>query len=245
MRDLQLTSEQVHRFPIAMVRLHGELTATGVGPARSALVEALAEEPTSLVVDVAGLTAVEEPALTVFSGIAALSARWPGAPVLLCGASEPVTAALHRSGVASSLPLHVTCREAIAAAATDPVPRRMHQYFEPTPQAPRAARELAAQACWEWDLPEAATSAQVLASELVTNAVRHARTTISFAVMLGSAQLRLSARDWDPRPVRLLPPSDNEHRGRGLLVVDTIAKSWGQVSLDHGKVVWAVLAGAS
>lgn len=242
MRDPSLTSEHVHRFPIAVVRLRGDLTAADVARAHRALVEALEAEPTSLVIDITGLTNIDDSALAMFPAVAELSAKWPQAQVLLCGASGPVAKSLHRSGVAGLLPLHVNCREAISAAAADPVPRRVHHYLEPTPQAPRAARELAAHACWEWDLPESATSAQVLASELVTNAVRHARTTISFAVTLTPAQLRLSTRDWEPLPVRLQPPTETSQGGRGLLVVDTVASSWGQVSLDGGKVVWAVLA---
>lgn len=241
MPDSSLTTDLVHRFPIAMIRLHGELTAGGVAPAHKVLVEALAEEPTSLVIDVGGLTAVDDRALAVFPEVAELSAQWPGAPLLLCGANPPVREALGRAGVTGALPVHVTYREAIAVASADPVPRRIHQFLEPTPNAPRAARELVAQACWDWDLPTCATSAQVLASELVSNAVRHARTTVGFAVTLGPARLRISARDWSPQPVRRQDPAAERERGRGLVVVDTVAEDWGQVSFDGGKVVWAVL----
>lgn len=241
MPQSQLTSTVVHRFPIAVVRLQGQLTTADVSPSRAALVELLVEEPTSVVVDMAGLTVADDAAMALFPAVAELSARWPGAHLLMCGASAQVAQALQHVDGAGTVSLYDTCGEAIAVAAKDPVPRRLHQYLEPTAQAPRAARELAAHACWEWDLAEVATTAQVVASELVTNAVRHARTTVSFSVTLWGAQLRLSVRDWSSEPVRLRTPGESDEQGRGLLVVDTVASGWGHVSLGEGKVVWATL----
>ncbi|MFF3410197.1 ATP-binding protein [Streptomyces sp. NPDC002742] len=90
--------------------------------------------------------------------------------------------------------------------------------------------------------------AELLAAELVSNAVRHAK---------GPAAMRLNRRDgvlrigaWGASP---LPPSyvsevvpDTEEAGRGLFLVRACADDWGRHPLrrggDIGKYVWCDLA---
>jgi anti-sigma regulatory factor (Ser/Thr protein kinase) len=126
-------------------------------------------------------------------------------------------------------------------AAAEPVPQRVQQRLEPTVHAPRAARELVADACADWGLPESAVAAEVIASELVTNAVRHAGTGIELRVTLRDDQLRVSVRDGAVGLARRQSPAESDSYGRGLLVVEAIAAAWGNVPLTDGKVVWAML----
>jgi anti-anti-sigma regulatory factor len=237
-----LTYQLPHRFPIAVVRLSGELTAASMRPAHTALVEALMEEPTAVVVDMTGLESADESAMALFPAVGKLAREWPGARLLLGGLRPKVAEALPESGWVAA---HDSVEQALAVASTDPVPQRVHRYLEPTVEAPKMARELATHAWWDWGLAGRPSSVQVLASELVTNGVRHARTPLGFSMTLRGKTVRLSVQDWAPAPVRQRSPAESDLQGRGLIVVEAIASRWGSVPLGEGKVVWAELPGVA
>ena len=91
---------------------------------------------------------------------------------------------------------------------------------------------------------EALFRAQLLATELVTNAVRHACSPVELTVALGEHRVRIQARDNStatPAP----PGPDSETRHRGLLLVEDLSESWGvEVEDRTGKVVWCEVATA-
>lgn len=234
-----LTYEITHRFPIAVLQLRGQLTPADTHLARGALLEALAQEPTSLVADLSGISDADEHALRVLTDVAQAAQRWPGAALLLCAATPGVAGALRRAEVCPALIEYASCADALTAAAADPVPPRIYRRLEPTTEAPRTGRALAGYACWQWGLPEQTTSAQILASELIANAVRHARTPVGFALTLRDGRLRLSVLDGVARPARMRTPTELDEQGRGLLIVDAVADGWGSMPLGTGKVVWA------
>lgn len=237
-----LTYRIDRRLPVAVVCLNGEITPLNSQVARTALLDALAAEPTSVIIDLSGVTAVEDVALTVFPALAEAAARWPGAPVLLSGPEPAVADALRRMAVTGRLEVHPTLRAAVDVAAKEPVPLRVHTRLEPTVDAPRIARDLAADACDEWDLPEAATPVKIVSSELVTNAVRHAGTVVDLTVSLIDRGVRVSVRDGVPQLARMQTPTESDDHGRGLLIVDSLAIAWGNVALAVGKTVWALVA---
>ncbi len=79
----------------------------------------------------------------------------------------------------------------------------------------------------------------LLVSEVVTNAVLHARSEIRLVVRDGVEVVRVEVHDGSPVPPRLhhFPPSSGT--GRGLRMVDRLARAWGVDPLGHGgKVVW-------
>ncbi|WP_432546252.1 ATP-binding protein [Kineococcus sp. SYSU DK004] len=85
--------------------------------------------------------------------------------------------------------------------------------------------------------------AQLLVSELVTNAVRHGGPPVRVRVECdGTAGLQVSVSDGHPaRPVRRDVPPDAEG-GRGVALVDIISDRWGVSSAGRGKTVWFVLS---
>lgn len=91
---------------------------------------------------------------------------------------------------------------------------------------------------------EAVFRAQLLATELVTNAVRHAGSSVELTVALGDNHLRIQARD-NSTATPALPTPDTETRHRGLLLVEDLSERWGVEVEDHtGKVVWCEVATA-
>lgn len=132
--------------------------------------------------------------------------------------------------------------------------------------APRRARAFVRVQLGRWGLPHLVDTAELLVSELVTNAVRATNAVSSlplvssmFPVPLRSVaiRLRLPAAShslfievWDvsaslPTP-RHRDRSDDaglEEGGRGLELVDGLAKRWGyHTARDRGKIVWCELS---
>ncbi|MFH8513690.1 ATP-binding protein [Streptomyces gelaticus] len=88
--------------------------------------------------------------------------------------------------------------------------------------------------------PEAIQTAELVVSELVTNAVRYAgRQPISVVVQFCAATLRVEVSDASrtlPRPA--LPDEDSEG-GRGLFLVGVLADRFGTAATESGKCCWA------
>lgn len=117
------------------------------------------------------------------------------------------------------------------------------------PTAPSRARELSRFQLAEWGLRDLSDAADVVVTELVTNAVqaceRHgpsARVTVLLSV--SGDRVRIEVSDPDPS---LPTPNDDagllDESGRGLYLVDAMSGGrWGAHPCpEEGKVVWAEL----
>lgn len=122
------------------------------------------------------------------------------------------------------------------------------------PTAPSCARLHAGAILHEWGLGDVAETAELVISELVTNAVQ-ASTNLPVPRHLGLPviHLRLIADQheivievWDSNPHAPdpKPAAPDEEHGRGLMLVDALCERWGsEAALGRGgKMVWAELA---
>lgn len=94
-------------------------------------------------------------------------------------------------------------------------------------------------------IPDVVEDAQLLATELVSNAVDHARSGGSLCVRRcnGGSVVRLEIDDGRPDlDLKLGGESPAGGRGRGLLLVDAISCRWGVARDDDRKTVWADIA---
>ncbi|MER5552436.1 ATP-binding protein [Streptomyces sp. NPDC002793] len=88
--------------------------------------------------------------------------------------------------------------------------------------------------------PEETEVAELLLSELVTNALIHTRNGAVVTVTSAPATLRVEVRDFvgGQEPAPYVPNADDGTHGRGLLLVQSLADSWGVTAQALGKVVW-------
>jgi DNA-binding NarL/FixJ family response regulator len=114
-------------------------------------------------------------------------------------------------------------------------------HLEADRQAPAKARRLVRDTLGPAD-DEMVTVAELLISELVTNAVEHASAAPAVTVDLSPGRLRVEVRDDDPSPVAPRTPRPDEAGGRGLGMVARLSDAWGQEPTDGGKVIWFELA---
>jgi len=115
----------------------------------------------------------------------------------------------------------------------------------------RAARHGVSACLRSWRVPaELCADAVLLVSELVTNAVVHTLSSrvLCGVALIGEERLRVEVHDYDNAalsPTRGRPTVDCE-TGRGLLIVQEVADTWGaeRSTRTKGNVVWATLRGA-
>jgi len=86
-------------------------------------------------------------------------------------------------------------------------------------------------------------STALVVSELVTNAVIHARTLLDVRITVTTDRVvRVEVHDRSEHPPRTKHYSATSGTGRGLLLVEALASQWGVTTAPDGKVVWAEIA---
>jgi anti-anti-sigma factor len=231
-----------------VVDLTGSIDLFSAPQIQRVLLKDLAEQPQALICDLSGVQQLDPVCATVFATVANHPAsRWPTTSFLLCGAQPAVAEVLGRLQVPHFLPLYPGVEEALDAAFARPPYLRDELLLAPTLSAPAAARAFVQQVCryWELALPDTTVvdRAVLLASELVANAVIHARTELLLRLELRGDWLHLAVRDGSPRLLRLVTaPDPKATGGRGLWLVEQLARAWGvNRHPDGGKVVWCTL----
>jgi len=114
---------------------------------------------------------------------------------------------------------------------------------------PACARKHAKAVILEWGLAALADTAELLVSELVTNAVRASAALPSPVVGLwlvsDGQSVMAHVRDGsDAMPERRDTDPDSAS-GRGLLLVEALGKDWGAYRKTSGKVVWVLIGESS
>ena len=139
------------------------------------------------------------------------------------------------------------CRQAVLELAAEP-------------ESAAVARRYVGDRCAEWGLEAICDDLVLPVSELITNAVLHARTPVGVTVSLTGSFIEVAVRDGNPRPPVLRPvrldldaavdeadvrdprlhvgDAGSIAAGRGLRIVDAVADEWGVSELSAGKDVW-------
>ncbi|MFF4846683.1 SpoIIE family protein phosphatase [Streptomyces sp. NPDC001194] len=110
-------------------------------------------------------------------------------------------------------------------------------FLDPEETAPGRARRFARRALTRWGLEELQDSLELLVSEVVTNAVRYAERPVTLR-LLRTDVLRCEVGDDSPQLPRQRRARETDEGGRGLFLVNRMARRWGATRLSSGKVVW-------
>jgi serine phosphatase RsbU (regulator of sigma subunit)/anti-sigma regulatory factor (Ser/Thr protein kinase) len=97
----------------------------------------------------------------------------------------------------------------------------------------QAARQLAT-----WGLEEVSFTTELIVSELVTNAIRHAEPPIQLRMILDRA-LSCEVSDGSSTTPHLCCADFDDEGGRGLLIVSQLTERWGTRHTRTGKTIWA------
>jgi anti-sigma regulatory factor (Ser/Thr protein kinase) len=120
--------------------------------------------------------------------------------------------------------------------------------FESTPEVVAVARRFVRDVLRAWQVETDLDAVLLVTSELVTNAVLHARTEGSIRVILQGDHppvVRIEVYDQNPRRPSTGPCPTDATSGRGLALVNSLARAWGMDNYRDGKVVWAEVGSVS
>jgi anti-sigma regulatory factor (Ser/Thr protein kinase) len=126
---------------------------------------------------------------------------------------------------------------------------RARRWLPALPMAAPLARSWAHGLLRAWSVPKAAAEdAALVASELVTNAVRHSEEQVRLELALqtsdsdGASELLVEVFDRSHRLPQMHDITTDVTAGRGLHIIESLAKDWGVREELEGKVVWARLS---
>lgn len=212
---------------------------------RDALLKCIADQPSAVIVDLARLDLWRTYTLSVFTVVARRTAEWSGLPlILVVGTGVDARLRLHARAISRFLHVVPDVKSALAAIRQPPVRRLIRLRLPPDPFSARTTRRTVTATCELWGYGHLSHDATAVASELVTNAVRHAGTDAELRLELRRGLLTVAVTDSDPsRPVLGTPVGDDLRTdGLGMVIVDAIACTWGSTpTTNGGKIVWAVL----
>jgi hypothetical protein len=229
-----------------VVSLHGPLRDVAEG-AHEMLLESLADEPTTVLCDLSGVTGPPDLSGAGLLGAVAAEVRhWPGTAVGFVCPRPDLREVLSRQPDSEHLVIADRRRRVLAGLARRPRSTIVRTPLPPVARSARAARDLVARTCLDWECSAQVGAATLVVSELVTNAMLHAGTDLSVSLARCGAWMRLAVRDANSRPPQPQLVDTSQVSGRGMLLVAAVSEAWGVLpTSDGGKVVWAVLpAGA-
>jgi len=136
----------------------------------------------------------------------------------------------------------------MARTATEADPRLIALALPGIPESVPVARRHVRDALGSRGLGKYAEDAEIITSELIANAVQHARDSgaqtigVTLTHSASPAAVTIVVSDSSPRgPVRRDTPAGSE-QGRGLQIVEALSAHWGWRCGGGRKVVFAVLA---
>jgi anti-sigma regulatory factor (Ser/Thr protein kinase) len=142
--------------------------------------------------------------------------------------------------------VRVCCEPVLRAGAPfqpSPLAVSRHVDLDPVPASVGIARQFVRSVLAEI-VEDGQDIATLLTSELVTNAILHARTPVQLGIMLDTERALVCVADRLSEGAVLTPRSQSADRpgGRGLALVSDLAVDWGTTTYTGGKTVWFVLA---
>ncbi|MEU6082451.1 SpoIIE family protein phosphatase [Streptomyces sp. NPDC047108] len=182
---------------------------------------------------------VEQPGMDLDDGLRILAAAAADGPHGVEELADHLSAAMGERTGGDDMAMLLLRREG------EPIPeigRRVHQHIaQGDPEALSLARHMISEAVRDWGAGGRADEVELVADELITNALMHTDSgAVVTARMPGGAErrLRVEVQDSSSAWPRRREPGETGVSGRGLLLVDRLADVWGVESRGSGKSVW-------
>jgi anti-sigma regulatory factor (Ser/Thr protein kinase) len=107
-----------------------------------------------------------------------------------------------------------------------------------TTGAPRVARHFTVDTLRRWGADRVIETAELVVSEMVTNAFRHARTGSRLELSENEGCLRIGVVDFGPGGAVKADPDLGDLGGRGLMLVEAMTRRWGARRNGGEHLVW-------
>jgi len=195
-------------------------------------------------VDLGTLTIPSFSVLSVFSMVVLRTSEWPGVPIMLVARQPTHRETLRHNAIKRWVPCFEDLDAAFGALGRPPVRHRRMIRLAGHLGSSAEARRYVRDAAEKWGfggMTDVVEDAQLIATELVENTVRHTASDLTLRLELRNGLLTVAVGDDDPRSAVLRERGENLVSS-GLIVVAKLAKVWGCTPvIPGGKIVWAVL----
>ena len=115
---------------------------------------------------------------------------------------------------------------------------RVQRAFSPSAGAAADARDFPRTTAHQWGLSP--DDVVLVVSELASNAIRHAESPFELGIERRDGAMLIEVSDNSSAPAEVRTPQVGVAGGRGLVIVDQVARQWGSRLGPHGgKTVWA------
>ncbi|MGW0822860.1 SpoIIE family protein phosphatase [Streptomyces sp. NPDC002845] len=182
---------------------------------------------------------VEQPGADLDDGMRTLKTVIAAGPADVRGLADRLIDVAEDLGGDDDVALLLLRRRSLAAPQAG---ERLQQHVAPgDPEALAEARHLIRAAVRAWGARERADEIELVADELVTNALMHTEGSaiVTLRVLTGSERrLRVEVEDASSALPRRRDAGESGVSGRGLLLVDRLADVWGVEARGGGKCVW-------
>jgi anti-sigma regulatory factor (Ser/Thr protein kinase) len=220
----------------------GVLDRTTYAQLRDRLLEFAADSEDGVLIDIERLELRDRELTRVFALVALRVGDWPALPFALVTGRPEQRAVLAAAAVDRCVPVFPDSGTA-EAALTRPARRRVGRLLDRSSRTSARARGFVRGVCAEWMVPELAEDAELVATELVENTLRHTDSAPRLRLELRRGTLAVEVSDESARPAVLREELDPAAAGLGLRMITKVAKTWGSSrSRAGGKTVWALLA---
>jgi LuxR family maltose regulon positive regulatory protein len=234
--------QQSHQQGCLVLTLAGRLDLHAAPQLQRAILKQLAEHPRAIICDLGQVEGIDPLCAGVFTSIRHPALGWPGTTLMLAATQPAVAEVLLERRVASRLGMYSSLDQALAKVGARPPRLREQLALDPVPAAAGAGRVFVREVCGRWGLQSLGDPAALLASELISLAVVHARTALELRMELRGRRLHVAVHDQDPNLAGWLAAKEETDGGLSLLIVDQVATAWG-VRQDPagGKTAWCTL----
>ncbi|RZU50711.1 hypothetical protein EV385_2491 [Krasilnikovia cinnamomea] len=237
---------------LAEVAVHGRWDAGLKTVTAEVLCSCLVAQPAGVIIDLHDLGDPAGASAALWGAARLWGAHTPPpVPVVVClPTAAPLAAILTRCGARWDVPVYASVPEARATLRNRTAPAdRLVLHVAPDVEALPLVTQTVGVACTTWRLPALSRPVTAVLTELVANAIEHARTHIDVAVTRHPTGLHVAVQDHDRRYPSLPrdvagDPGDPARRGYGLRLVHSTTAAWGALPTRTGKIVWATLTAA-
>ena len=200
MHELSTTVRHDVDRDVTVVTVRGVLDLNTAVAMRTTLAKCIAECPSAVIADVSACTADGLGSVTVFPTAARKQALQPIVALLLADSTGRFLDRSRRAAL-GQVPAYPDIETAWAAADVARASlTRVRLGFRRSPAAANQARDVVGAACELWGTEELTLDAKLVVSELVTNAIKRARTEAILEAVLRGSFLHLRVRDGSSAP---------------------------------------------
>lgn len=112
-------------------------------------------------------------------------------------------------------------------------------FYIPAPTALRAVRGFVKDVLTAWGKDALIADVSLVACELATNAISHAKSPFRVAIRAMDTGVRIAVDDLSPDPPILREPGRTATGGRGVILIAGLSNRWGVETGPRGKQIWA------